>query len=351
MARESKQSIAHSSRLSRLGVLGSMTLQSAFLGLLAGLIFGGLYGTGFPLPAGLLAGALMGAVYGVGLGLCNSLLMSIVTYAVFESLDWVKYHRWVTRLVSAGVAGIGVCLPTLLIYIPKSMTPITALWIGFHCVTASIAATLIGDAIGYNLAQGYERKITTRAIAAGDEPPYHFVALNKIDQRLTATLPLAPMGWRLIAVLSVLLSIVGYRLLNLIVCQGRVGADCLSLPRVLTSAMSGFAIALPIFILGIVLYSQYRVQLQIDEHRVALIYQLFGYPFWTRSWAREEVRQVRLIRPQFGNYLDVALHVRLTTHYVTHGQLTLREAQWLAQELSDWLYVPQINMSLISLED
>ncbi|MBD2119341.1 hypothetical protein H6F68_00225 [Trichocoleus sp. FACHB-262] len=329
-------------------VLVCTTWQSTFLGLLAGLTFGGLYGLGvfFPIPGGAYFGVLLGAMYGLGLGLCNGLSLGLVTCVIFYPLTHVKYHRWMSRLMGAGFSGIGVCLSVLLTNINKGMTPISALLIGFHCVTVSVFATLIGDALGYNLAQWYEKQTTARTVVAGDEPPSHLVALNKIGQMLTATLPLAPMGWRLIASLSFILSVFGYRQLYFSVCEGRTGDDCLSSPRLLTSAQAGFAIALPLFLVGIVLYSQYRVRLQIDEHRVAMIYKLFGYPFWTRSWAREEIRQVRLIRPRFGNYLDVALQVRLGNQQITHGQLTLRESQWLAQELNNWLCVPQINLNL-----
>lgn len=230
--------------ISKLQLAWHIILRSTVIGLMSGTILGILF---FPIL--FIWTGIVGAGLGLGLGLVNGLLLSAITCLFFYPLRSVWLYRLIAKLMGALIAGGGAAVFGPWYFSSQAMTPSSAVLIGFSSVMASIIAGWAGGLAGQNLAQWYEQKsvaaqpeLTTRQTSSGVNP------LQKLARYLSAILLSQKMGWISVAIFSLLSSFLGNRILRFLVCGG-LATDvyaCLPSPRLYTSVIEGFKVALPI---------------------------------------------------------------------------------------------------------
>ncbi len=129
------------------------------------------------------------------------------------------------------------------------MTPSSAVLIGFSSVLASIIAGWAGGLAGQNLAQWYAQKsVAAQHESTARQTSRGVGSLYKLDRSLWGILSSQKIGWVSVALFSLLSFFLGNRVLRGLVC-GDLAADvysCLPSPRLYTSVIEGFKVALPI---------------------------------------------------------------------------------------------------------
>ncbi len=167
----------------------------------------------------------------------------------------------ITPTVGAVIAGSGAALWGPWAFSSTSMTPMSAMTIGFGSVLAALIAGWAGVLAAQNEVRWYERWENEQTIADGrlsgaiSETVYSAVSLET-ERRPKSALPATvTSGWMGIALLAFAGSLGGYSPLRW-VCKTTdvVGAafTCLPSPRLYTSVAAGFKATLPI-VLAIVL--------------------------------------------------------------------------------------------------
>ncbi len=221
-------------------------LRSTVIGLMSGTILGFLFG--LPLLLFIVTG-IVGAGLGLGLGLINGLLLSVITCLFFYPLRSVWLYRLIAKGMGALLAGGGAAVFGPWYFSSRSMTPSSAVLIGFGSVIASIIAGWAGGLAGQNLAQWYEQKSVPAQQKLIARPTSSAVnPLQKLDRYLGTILLSHKMGWISVAIFSLFSFFLGNQILRFLIC-GEIAADvytCLPSPRLYTSAIEGFKVALPI---------------------------------------------------------------------------------------------------------
>ncbi len=324
--------------LSRLDVVWNYLLRSLEIGLIAGGTYGGLMG--LLLLRGRVGSYLLGVGMILGLAIATSFLLSAVTCLCFYPLKQVQPYRWTIRLIGACIAGGLVSLWILWSFSAARMTPGSATLIGLQSVLIAIVAGLIGDLGGQNMTQWYERRSAAASDPTARPIRHNIVTLSKTADSFKAIFPAAKLGWLQVVILSFVLPLLGFWLLELLMCGSKEAYDCLTSPRLFTSAQAGWMTVLPIIALAIALLKQYRIHLQIDQQTLFVRHELFGQQIWRQAWSRATINGIRLSRPRFGHHFNITLHIGQARYRLSGKQLGPIEAQWLAHELSDWLSVP-----------
>ncbi|MEH2296146.1 hypothetical protein [Nostoc sp.] len=190
--------------ISRLELAWYIVLRSVAIGLISGGVLGALFGLLFFVLTGI-----VGAGLGLGLGLVNGLLLSVITCLFFYPLKYIRLYHVTVKVISASVAGVGVAIFGPWYFSSTSMTPSSAVLIGFGSVIASVIAGLAGWLAGQNISQWYEQKTKgDRREATVRKTLHSTITPNKADQHLEAILLSKNWGWICVGLLSFLYSFV-----------------------------------------------------------------------------------------------------------------------------------------------
>jgi hypothetical protein len=229
--------------LSRPKLVGYFVLRSGTIGLISGSVLGGLFGLTLfafiwtvPIGAGL----------GLGLGLVNGLLLGVITCLFFYPLKFVRLSHVVVKFISASIAAGGGAAFAPWYFSSTSMTPSSAVLIGFSSVLTSIVAGWAGGLAGQNIAQWYEQQsaVDTQELAMRNS--HSTITSNKLGQHLVAISSAEKLRWISVALFSLLCPLPGNGLLKSLVCGNLDVISCLPSPRLYTSVIEGFKVAIPI---------------------------------------------------------------------------------------------------------
>lgn len=250
MAINNESSLQSRRSLSRLKLAGYIVLRSGAIGLISGSVLGGLFGFTLFLPVfwiGFISVGAIGAGLGLGLGLVNGLLLSVITCLFFYPFKYVRLYHVIVKFISASIPAGGAAVYAPCYYSSDPMTPSSAVTIGFISVLASIVAGWAGGLAGQNIAQWYEQKSTadTQKLVAR-RISHSTITSNKLDQCLAVISLFKKSGWSSVALFSFLCPWLGYELLKFLICGNLDVISCLPSPRLYTSVLEGFKVALPI---------------------------------------------------------------------------------------------------------
>ncbi|MBD1866521.1 hypothetical protein H6F95_04210 [Cyanobacteria bacterium FACHB-471] len=243
MAINNEPSLKSRTSLSRLKLAGYIVLRSGTIGLISGSVLGGLFG--LTLLAFIWTGAI-GAGLGLGLGLVNGLLLSVTTCLFFYPLKYVRLYHGVVKFISASIAAGGAAAFAPWYFSSTPMTPSSAVFIGFNSVLASIVAGWAGGLAGQNIAQWYEQKSAVDTQELARRISRITITLNKPARHLAAISLAEKLGWISVALFSLLCPLLGKGLLKSLVCGDLDVISCLPSPRLYTSVIEGFKVAIPI---------------------------------------------------------------------------------------------------------
>lgn len=246
MALNNISSLKGQQSISKLRLAWHIILRSSVIGLVSGAVLGILFGFS---PFLLVWTGIAGAGLGLGLGLVNGLLLSAITCLFFHPLRSVRLYRLIAKVMSAFIAGGGAAIFGPWHFSSTPMTPRSAVLIGFSSVIASIIAGWAGGLVGQNIAQWYEQKsVATQNELITRQTPSVVNPLQKLDRYLGNILLSQKMGWISVAIFSLFSFFPGNWVLRFLVC-GNLTTDvyaCLPSPRLYTSVIEGFKVALPI---------------------------------------------------------------------------------------------------------
>ncbi|BAW95574.1 hypothetical protein NIES970_04830 [[Synechococcus] sp. NIES-970] len=257
---EFKPSLKGKRSLSRLKLSGYIVLRSGAIGLISGSVLGGLFG--FTLFAFTWTG-LVGAGLGLGLGLINGLLLSATVCLFFYPLKYVRSFHVVVKFISVLIATGGAAVFAPWYFSSTPMTPSSAVFIGLNSVLASIVAGWAGGLAGQDITQWYKQKSTTdiQKLAALSIS-HSAIDSNKLDRNLAAISLTEKSNWISVALFSLLCPLPGSKFLEFLICGELDVISCLPSPRLYTSVVEGFKVALPIIFLVmlivLVIQSRYK---------------------------------------------------------------------------------------------
>lgn len=243
MVNNNEPSLKIRKSLSRLKLVGYIVLRSGTIGLISGSVLGGLFG--LTLFAFIWTGP-VGAGLGLGLGLVNGLLLSVTTCLFFYPLKYVRLYHVVVKFISASIAAGGAAAFAPWYFSSTLMTPSSAVLIGFNSVLASIVAGWAGGLAGQNIAQWYEQKSAVDTQELAKRISHSTITFNKLGRYLAATSLAEKLGWINVALFSLLCPVPGNGLLKFLVCGNLDVISCLPSPRLYTSVIEGFKVAIPI---------------------------------------------------------------------------------------------------------
>ena len=234
--------------MTRVVVARWIVLRIALIGLISGSGLGILFGLRFGLLV--LWTGIVGAGLGLGLGFVNGLLLSAMTCLFFYPIKQARLYRAIAELMSAVIAGAGVAAFGPWYFSSTSMTPSSAVFIGFGSVLASAIAGWAGALAGQNIAHWYERANIKPSIA---EKVLSTRAMGQASWHPKAILFSQRAGWMGVALLAVLSSVVGHPLLQFLVCGAQDIFTCLPSPRLYTSVIAGFKVTIPIIFAAMIM--------------------------------------------------------------------------------------------------
>ena len=246
MAINNRPSLKSQNPLSKLKLAGRIILRSGAIGLISGSVLGGLFGLTLFAFAFIWTGVI-GAGLGLGLGLVNGLLLSVTTCLFFYPLKYVRLYHVVVKFISASIAAGGAAAFAPWYFSSTSMTPSSAVLLGFSSVLASIVAGWAGGLAGQNIAQWYEQKSAVDTQELARLISHSTITSNKIVRHPATISSAEKLGWISVALLSLLCPLPGNGLLKFLVCGSLDIIFCLPSPRLYTSAIQGFKVAVPIF--------------------------------------------------------------------------------------------------------
>lgn len=227
MTNTDKYSIGNHKIIPKLRLAFYIVLRSVLIGLISGSGLGALFSCYY--FNAFLWIQIVAIGLGFGLGLINGLLLCIITCLFFYPLKSFRFYDLTVKIISICIASGGTAIFGAWYFSSTSMTPSTAVAIGFSSVLASIIAGLAGGLLGENISQWYQ-----------------YTTKGKIHEVAFFSNP----AWIYVGFLS-LMSPVGNSLLNFLVCGTRNVYSCLPSPRLYTSVIAGFKVAIPIIVLVI----------------------------------------------------------------------------------------------------
>lgn len=239
--------------ISRLKLAGWIALRNGVIGLISGGVLGALFGglwLTFSVP--------VGAGLGLTLGLVNGLLLSLITGLFFYPLRAVRLYQAIVKLISVTIAGGGAAIFGPWYFSSTSMTPSSAVFIGFSSVLASIIAGLAGGLAGQNTAAWYEQESSgdhsgETASRLSGRTSFLYLFTQFLDGLFAER-----QSWGSVGLLALFCMVFGNALLGFLVCGNQEAFECLPSPRLYNSVLLGFKAVLPIcfFVLLIVLVVQ-----------------------------------------------------------------------------------------------
>src|SRR6476646_417765 len=209
----------------RLRVVRDITLKSVAIGLISGSLLGILFGCAY---GAFLWTGVIGAGLGLGLWLLNGLLLIGITCLFFYPLKYARLYRAIVKVIGASLAGGGVAIFGPWYFSSTSMTPSSAVFIGFSSVLASAIAGCAGALGGQDISQCYEQKSAEgKGELTARKTSRNTIISNKANRHLETILSSIDVGWMYLALLSFLCSLLGNRLLQYLICGTQDVVFCL----------------------------------------------------------------------------------------------------------------------------
>lgn len=243
-------------------LIKGLILRSAVIGLLSGGVLGGLFGVNYLYLAFIWTG-LVGAGLGISLGLINGLLVSAIT-CLFYPLHRGRRYRLTITVMSTSIAWAGVIVAGPWYFSDTSMTPISAVLIGFSSVLASAVAGWAGGLTGQHMAQWASRPATAQPALVAEQATSDTTFLNRLKRYFDDIFSDQQASWVMVALFALVYPRPGNSLLEFLVC-GDFNANvvsCLPSPRLYTSVVAGLRVSLPIL-----LFTVLAIALVQSQHR------------------------------------------------------------------------------------